>query len=108
MQSPADRGHFDHFNEEPNEERNEEPKQESNEELNEEPKHEPIKQPIKEPKLEPNEETVVEVGVLELGSDANEETVVEVPDNCKTRRTKKRGIACKSPYTVVFNLVHNK
>ncbi|KAL4580061.1 hypothetical protein LXL04_016237 [Taraxacum kok-saghyz] len=132
--SPADHGHFDHFNEEPNEESNEEPKQEPispadrghfdhfNEEpkevSNEEPKQEPIspadrghfdhfneepkQEPIKEPKVEPNEETVVEVGV-EFGSGASEETVVEVvPEQGKGRRAKKRGIDCKSPYTVEF------
>ncbi|KAL4581735.1 hypothetical protein LXL04_006263 [Taraxacum kok-saghyz] len=64
--SPTDCGPFDHLNKEPNEE----PKQEPNEE--------PKQEPNKKPKVEPNEETIVEVGVVELGSDANEETVVEV------------------------------
>ncbi|KAL4554167.1 hypothetical protein LXL04_039717 [Taraxacum kok-saghyz] len=103
--SPTHRGHFDHLNEEPN--------KKSNVEQNEEPKHEPNK----EPKLEPNEDTVVDVGVVELGSDANDETFVEVgieelgsdaneeivvevgQEQVKARRARKRGFACRSPYT---------
>ncbi|KAL4589909.1 hypothetical protein LXL04_002821 [Taraxacum kok-saghyz] len=113
--SPADGGHFDHFNEEPKEEANEELKQEPispadgghfdhfNEEPKEEANEELKQEPLKELKVEPNDETVVEVGV-ELGSDASEETFFEVvPEDCKVPRVRKRGVACRSPYTMVLN-----
>ncbi|KAL4581644.1 hypothetical protein LXL04_006170 [Taraxacum kok-saghyz] len=112
--SPADGGHFDHFNEEPKEVANEELKQKPispaygghfdhfNEEPKEEANEELKQEPLKEPKVEPNDETVGEVGV-ELGSDASEETFVEVvPEDCKVPRVRKRGVACRSPYTMDY------
>ncbi|KAL4559020.1 hypothetical protein LXL04_031152 [Taraxacum kok-saghyz] len=108
--SPADGGHFDHLNEEPKEEANEELKQEPIspadgghfDHFNEEPKEEANEELKQEPIVEPNDETVVEVGV-ELGSDASEETFFDVvPEDCKVPRVRKRGVACRSPYTMDY------